>query len=598
MCGLTGEIRFQDPARPLPLDPLRHRGPDAEGSWPSADGHCWLGHTRLAIQDLSIAGAQPITSHCGRFTLVFNGEIYNHLEVRAGLRFQDWRGHSDTETLVEGLAQRGPALLLELRGMFAFAAYDAEQQQLLLGRDRLGIKPLYLSWQEGGLCFASERRALLGSLELSPQAISQMLAWGHLSSPVEFPGPQSRGIVSLPAGMVVRINRHRPHDPVRYWPPQPRPDWSPLPIVSASRACGFLREQLEETVQQHLLADVPVACFLSSGLDSGILTALACRLQPGRIASFTVAFPGTPEDAGQLARQMARHCGSEHHELRLSDDQALAWLEAGLLAQDVPSADGLNTYLVSRAVAGQGIKVAFSGLGADEMFGGYPSHRLVPWLRHLVRLPPRLRLGLLQALSPRLAAKLQDLPHWDSSHLALALRRWGKDHDLAAAGVEELIWPELPPQRITQAWGQISWAELFGYGESMLLRDSDSLSMASGLELRVPFLDHRLVEIALRMPQRFQSSGKGLLRAACADLFPPGYLDRPNQGFVLPMARWMRGPLQELCSFRLKSLQARGWLDPVWITQQWQAFEAGQLNWPRAWSLVVLGEFALREQKR
>ena len=598
MCGLIGEFFFSDPASPLPLAPLRHRGPDAEGIWHSADGHCWLGHTRLAIQDLSPAGAQPITSHCGRFTLVFNGEIYNHLEVRGGLRFQDWRGHSDSETLVEGLAQRGPALLLELRGMFAFAAYDAEQQQLLLSRDRLGIKPLYLSWQEEGLRFASERRALPGGLELSPQAFSQVLSWGHLSTPVDFAGPQTRGVVSLPAGMVVRINRKRPHDPVRYWPPQPRPDWSPLPIPSARRARSFLRQQLEETVQQHLLADVPVACFLSSGLDSGILTALACRLQPGRIASFTVVFPGNVLDESLRAGQMARHCGSEHHELQLNDDQALAWLEAGLAAMDAPSADGLNTYLVSRAVAEQGIKVALSGVGADELFGGYPSHRLVPWLRQLGWLPPRLRHGLLQVLTPRLATKLQALPRWDRCHLGLALRRWASEADLAAAGSEALAWPELPPQRITQAWGQISWAELFGYGEPMLLRDSDVFSMASGLELRVPFLDHRIVEIALRMPQRFQRPVKGLLRDACADLFPPGYLDHPKQGFALPMARWMQGPLQGLCLARLEALQASGWLDPGWIAQQWQAFEAGQLNWTRAWSLVVLGEWAARQQQR
>jgi len=239
--------------------------------------------------------------------------------------------------------------------------------------------------------------------------------------------------------MVVRINHSRPHDPVRYWPPQPRPDWTPLPIRDWRWARTFLRQQLEEVMAQHLLADVPVACLLSSGLDSGMLTALACRLQPGRIASFTLAFPDTKEDEGQLVRQMARHCGSEHRELQLNEDQALAWLEAGLLAQDVPSADGLNTYLVSRAAAGEGIKVALSSLGADELFGGYPSHRLIPWLRHLAWLPPRLRHGLLRAISPRLAAKLQALPHWDCTNLALALRRWGKDHDLAAAGVERLI---------------------------------------------------------------------------------------------------------------------------------------------------------------
>ena len=594
MCGLIGRISFQGAADALSLGRLQHRGPDASGAWSSGDGRCWLGHTRLAIQDLSGAGAQPITSHCGRFTLVFNGEIYNHQQVRKGLRFQAWRGHSDSETLVEGLAQRGPALLLELRGMFAFAAYDSDKQQLLLARDRLGIKPLYLAWQPDGLLFASERRALPGGEQIDPQMISQVLSFGHTATPACFPGPNTPGVVSLPAGLVVRINHSRPHDPVRYWPPQPLPDWSPLPIRSGPWARTFLRQQLEQVVEQHLLADVTVACFLSSGLDSGILTALASRLQPGGTASFTVALPGTPQDESREARRLAQHCGSEHHELVIEPEQALGWVEQALKALDVPSADAINTYLVSRAVAGQGIKVALSGLGADELFGGYPSHRLMPWLMALRWLPAGLRWRALHLASPRLAGKLTGLPSWDRWHLGLALRRWSDDATLMAAGLPPLHWPQSAPQRITQAWGQTSWAELFGYTEPMLLRDSDAMSMACGLELRVPFLDHQLVEIALRMPHRFHKPGKALLRQACSDLFPPGYLNRPKQGFALPMAAWIRGPLRGLCSSRLEQLEQSGWADPDWIQQQWAAFEAGQLTWPRAWCLVVLGEFAHR----
>jgi asparagine synthase (glutamine-hydrolysing) len=596
MCGLIGSFDRSGAIQPHELSLLRHRGPDAEDSWRSPDARCWLGHTRLAIQDLSAAGAQPITSHCGRITLIFNGEIYNHQQVRLGLRFQGWRGHGDSETLAEGLAQRGPALLLELRGMFAFAAYDRQKEQLLLARDRLGIKPLYLRWHPQGLQFASERHVLSGGNGLTPQTISQLLAFGHDRTPASFQGPDdTQEVVSLPAGMVVRVNHSRPHDPVRYWPPQPRPNWTPLPIRSSRRARTFLRQQLEEVVAQHLLADVPVACFLSSGLDSGILAALACRHQPGGISTFTVALPCTTEDESVNAAAMARHCGSDHHELVIHEHDALAWVEQGLTKFDMPTVDGLNTYLVSRAVASQGIKVALSGLGADELFGGYPSHRWMPWLQLLRWLPAGLRQPLLQSVRPRFAAKLTDLPRWDRWHLGLAVRRWASDQDLRAAGAEPLAWPESPPQRITQGWGQTSWAELFGYAEPMLLRDSDVLSMACGLELRVPFLDHQLVEIALRMPQRFQRPGKQLLRQACADLFPPGYLNQPKQGFALPMDAWMRGPLHHLCQSRLQALEQSGWLNSPWIRQQWQAFEAGQLNWPRAWSLVVLGEFAQRE---
>ena len=217
----------------------------------------------------------------------------------------------------------------------------------------------------------------------------------------------------------------------------------------------------------------------------------------------------------------------------IEPEQALGWVEQALTALDVPSADAINTYLVSRAVAGQGIKVALSGLGADELFGGYPSHRLMPWLMAL---------------------------RW---HLGLALRRWSNDATLISAGLPPLQWPQSAPQRITQAWGQTSWAELFGYTEPMLLRDSDAMSMACGLELRVPFLDHQLVEIALRMPQCYQKPGKVLLCQACSDLFPPGYLSRPKQGFALPMAAWMRGTMRGLCGSRLEQLKQSGWIDPA-----------------------------------
>jgi asparagine synthase (glutamine-hydrolysing) len=594
MCGLIGEFRWSQPARPQPLAGLRHRGPDAEGAWRSADGHCWLGHTRLAILDLTAAGAQPITSHCGRVTLVFNGEIYNHLQVREGLRFRAWRGHSDSETLVEGLVEHGVGLLSRLCGMFAFAAHDSATGELLLVRDRLGIKPLYVQGLADGVRFASERRVLDPRCPLAPDQVSQVLAFGHLSTPMAIlPEAPSPAPVSLPPGALVRLRPGQGPDASRWWPPPAPADWSPLPIRSAEEARRQTRALLERVVREHLLADVPVACFLSSGLDSGILTALACRFQPGRIASFTVAFAGAPEDESDLARAMARHCGSDHHELHLRDDQALGWIADGLAAMDGPTADGINTYLVSRAVAEQGIKVALSGLGADEVFGGYPSFRTAPGLRRLRRLPGTLRRQLLRRISS-LRPKLEGLPAWDLWSVGVAMRRYFGDAELAAAGAQALLFPEAPPPPRLPSHGQISWAELFGYCEPMLLRDSDVFSMASSLELRVPFLDHRLVELALRMPPRCHGPAKALLRQACLDLFPAGYLNRPKQGFTLPMRPWMLGPLRPLCQERLDHLEASGWLDPAWIRGQWQAFEADGLRWTRAWDLVVLGEFARR----
>jgi asparagine synthase (glutamine-hydrolysing) len=595
MASLIGNIQWQSTTEKLLLSLQRDRGPEIEGSWLSGDRRCWLAHTRPANNNYNEASAHPITSRCGRYTLVFNGLITNSRQVRQMLRFQGWRSNSDCETLVEGLAQRGPAFVLELRGMFVFAAYDNDKEQLLLGRDRLGIKPLYLSWHPGGLQFGSQRRALMGSDQLEAQTISQVLAFGHDCSPANFPGPDATGIASFPAGMLVRINHSRPHDPVRYWPPQPRPDWTPLPIRDTRWCRTFLRQQLEEAVAQHLIGDVPVVCLLSTSLDSGILAALACRLKPNGISTFTVTLQGDSEVGASQARRMARYCGSKHHELLIQEDVALSWVKQGLAALDTPTASGLTTYLISHALVREGIKVALSGVGADELFGGTHSHRLIPWLRVLRWLPARLRHRLLESLRPRLAPKLAALPHWDSWHLLQALSRWANDCDLQDALAIPLQSQESIPVRITQAWGQISWAELFVTTEPMLLRNADAMSMACGLDLRMPFLDHRLVEIALRIPQRFQQPGKSLLRKSCADLLPSGYLDHPSPPFTLPMAIWMQGPLRELCCSRLKALEQSGWLDPGWIRQHWQAFEAGHLIWQRAWSLVVLGEFASRD---
>jgi asparagine synthase (glutamine-hydrolysing) len=338
-----------------------------------------------------------------------------------------------------------------------------------------------------------------------------------------------------------------------------------------------------------------VGCFQSSSLNSDILLAVACRIQPGRISSFSLAFAGNIE-VERSARQIAAHCGAYHHQLSLEADEAIAWVKEGLVTLDQPTPDVLHTFLLSRSMRDQGFTVALSSLGANELFGGCQSHRLVSWLLRIGWLPTHIRHQLLNWLSPALACKLSRLPYWDTWHLSLALRRLQGDSQLAAAGAVPLQWPQQPPQRITQGFGQITWAELFGAIESMLLRDSNTLSKAAGLEPRFPFLDHQLVEAALRMPQRFQHSGNSLLRQACADLFPPGYLECPKQGFALPMATWMRGPLRDLCRSRLEVLQDSGWLDPAWIDLQWQAFESGKLEWPQAWGLVVLGNHLIRSE--
>lgn len=595
MSGLIGSFNYLDFADSNPLAIPLHSAVDTDSNWLSPDGRCWFGAIRSPLYQVCSTYSLPVKSHCGRFTLILDGIIYNHHHVRRGLRYTGWSGNSSSETLVEGLAQRGPAILLELRGAFAFAAYDSFKQQLLLARDRLGLKTLFLSWNPYGLTFASERSAIPSGFRTSPQTVSQLLAFGHGCTTIDFPRPDTQGIVSLSTGSVVRINHSRPHDPVRFWPPQPRPSWSPLPIRDRRWAQIFLRKQLEEVVGNHLVHDLPVACLLSSGFNSGIVASLACRIQARRVSTFTVRLPNSTQEDLSHARETASHCGSHHYELALSDEGCLTWLEDAVTKLDLPSADAIKSYLVSRLVSEQGIKYALSGLGASALFGVDSSRRILFWLKLLEVLPDISRQLLLKVFFPRLSRNLSGLPQWNFWYLALALRRLSDDSDLHAAGAECLQWPESPPQHITQSCGQIIWADLLGHTEPMHLRTAHQMNALFGLELSMPYLDHQLVEIVLRMPQRYQRPRMDLLRLTCIDLLPRSSFARPRQNLDLPMAEWMRGPLDYLCKQRLGHLEASGWLHPSWIRHQWQAFTLDQLEWPKAWALVMLGEFARRE---
>lgn len=593
MCGIVGSLGPQSIPIEQYVSYLSHRGPDGDGTWFSADQLCVLGHTRLSIQDVTSAGAQPITSHCGKITLVFNGEIYNHLQIRNHLRFKQWRGHSDSETLVEFLAEHGPSSINQLTGMFAFAAYDSFTQSLLLVRDRIGIKPLYLTRVEGCYIFASERSVLPNSYTY-PDELSELLSWGHCLANSTFANLEGR-CLAFPAGCYTIIDSQCSLTSSRYWPPLDNFHFVPLDIPTSSLAQHHLRELLEEVVSEHLLSDVPLASFLSSGIDSGIITALASRIQPGLVTSITVSLPGYTLDESSAAKAMAAHCGTEHIEISLSDDSTLQLIHDALSSLDVPSVDALNTYIVSRAAGQHGFKVALSGLGADELFGGYPAHKIVPLLRLMRFLPCQLRTVIIQLISPKLVPKLTHIPCWNDWFLTIALRRWYGDRDLESAGLNVVSFSEPPHFFLPQSWSRISFSEISNYTEPMLLRDTDNMSMASGLEIRVPFLDHRIVEFALRVPQSFHGTRKYMLRKAFKDIFPSGFLERPKQGFALPMDQWIMGPLRELVVQRLDSVKQSGFIDSGWIDSQWSAFLSRQLHWTRIWSIVVAGEFILRQ---
>lgn len=572
----------------MDLGLIHHRGPDSCGDWRSPDGAFWLGNTRLAIMDLSPTGAQPMTDPATGNVIVVNGEIYNHRALREQLGPEvKWQGTSDTETLLQGYGRWGHQMLERLKGMFAFVIYDHAREEILVARDRLGIKPLYYVSDENGVRFASEVKVLAREGQrITAEAVSAYLQWG--ASPERellLPGAET-----LPAGFAMTISRNGETDRWQYWP---RPD------SFASSTTGVVekvRALIEKAVDEHLLADVPVASFLSGGIDSSVITAIAAQKLGTTLHTFSVGFNSAEFDESAIALEVAERYRTEHHRIELSDEEVIQSVREAVEKLDLPSVDAINTYIVSRAVAVRGVKVALSGLGGDELFGGYASFRDVPQLQRLARVPKTLR-GAMRAMG-NIGERLADLPNTtDACELARWRRRFATSSMIKRAGLPNGTTPSECPQGLPDDYARISWAELSGYMRRMLLRDSDQMSMAVSLELRVPFLDHELVEYVVGLPAGEKRRGgetKALLVEACRDLLPRAVYDRPKRGFGLPMREWMNGPLASFVEEGTRETVGRGLLPSQFVSETNAAFESGRLHWTRLWSIVVLGQFAKR----
>jgi len=566
MCGINGILRLSESAPAIDRDELLRtrdamisRGPDGAGAWISEDGRVALASRRLAILDLSEAGAQPMASADGRFRIVMNGEIYNFAELRRELEAEGerFRSRSDTEVVLALYARDGAAMLPRLRGMYGLAIWDDRERTLLLARDPLGIKPLYVSTEGGCLRFASQVKALERGgaipMEVDPAGVAGFLLWGSVPEPLTI----RKAVRALPARsfLLVRDGDSWVREPRRYKIVKPEPMSPP--------------EAVEDSVRAHLVSDVPVAVFLSAGLDSGLIAALARRHLPEPPTTFTLRFDaleGTPQDEAPLAAEVARRLGTRHVERRVGRaDLADLWPGA-IAAMDQPSIDGFNTYLVSRAAHEAGLKVVLSGLGGDEVFGSYPSFADVPWLEGMARrlrrapglpaawpflmrrfAPSRPKLGglLRYGHSPGGAYFLrrglflpEELPAVMGSAAALqGLRRYNPVEDAGQAAAERT-------EHSVSAWEIVHLMESTRYMRNQLLRDSDWASMAWSVELRVPLADfwlYRRLHGNGFEPAR--SFGKAELVRRTAPELPEAVLTRPKSGFYIPVAEWMRPEL-------------------------------------------------------
>lgn len=608
------------------LGRMRHRGPDDRGLEVVPFGTAALGlaQARLAIVDLSPLGHQPMRHGPSGCQLIFNGEIYNHRKLRRELEQagEVFRGGSDTEVLLAGLVRFGEAYLDRLEGMFALCFHDVRAGRILLARDPAGIKPLYLAETESSLLFSSEVRSLLAtglvSRAISPQGVAGYLAYGA----VQHPGTLFTAIRSMPPGALEWVETcpergwRRPASSRIYWKlPASNLDWT------VPGAAGTLRETMASAVRDHLMADVPVGLFLSSGIDSTILAGLAGSQLPA-VRSFTVAFDDHAEiNERQIAGETARRFGLTHQELTVSSAEARGCFSDWLAALDEPSIDGLNVFVISKAVRAQGIKVALSGLGADELFGGYPSFRDVPRLARMVGpicgVPRPLRRGLARVATigrpVAVQEKLADMLGGSGSFRSLYLQRrrvmsdsqlrslgidaraLGLDEDyLCAAAFWDIDRTVIDPVRV------VSQLEFRSYESNMLLRDADANGMAFGLEIRVPFLDRRVIELAHSIPGSVRlppgAPGKHLLRRAFDDLLSAETQSQRKRGFVLPIGAWMVGPLRRQCEAALAVLKDSGTVLTQGVDRVWNAFLAAPQSqiWSRALALVVLGDFLKR----
>ncbi len=599
MCGIAGIWAYGSTAQPLERDELVRmrdylaaRGPDGKGEWVSADRRLGLGHRRLSIIDLSEAGAQPMASADGSLVVTFNGEIYNYRALRRDLEAQGciFRSHSDTEVLLHLYALKGASMVSLLRGMFAFAIWDERKRGVLLARDPFGIKPLYYADDGRALRFASQVKALLAGRGVASTPDPAGYVGFCLFGSVPEPFTMHREIRALPAGSTAWIDASGMNKPWRYF--------SIAETYCRAEAAGsppagravqeHVREALLDSVRHHLIADVPVGAFLSSGIDSGSLVGLMRKAGQQDIQTVTLTFDefrGKREDEAPLAELVAQRYGTRHTTRVVSEQEFRDDLPRILEAMDQPSIDGLNTWFVSKAARELGLKVAVSGLGGDELFGGYSSFREVPrWVRTL-KVPAsvpgagwsfRALMSGLTALLPGVPSKTAGLVELGGTYAgAYLLRRalflpWELPEVIEAPEIVREGLARLDPLRHVEAtlsprprtaFAKVATLESSLYMRNQLLRDADWAGMAHSLEIRVPLVDSELLtRMAPFTVAAQRQSGKRLLTASLERALPEAIVARPKTGFATPLGQWLeRSPILQRTPSGTRTSNSQPW---------------------------------------
>lgn len=583
-------------------DAMAHRGPDGVGHFiEPRDGVC-LGHLRLSIIDLSDSAAQPMYDAERRYVMVYNGEIYNYREIKQTLTGYPFITQSDSEVILAAYRQWGLDAFKKLNGIFGIAIWDTLEKRLILVRDHLGVKPVYYAMRPDGIIFASEMKAIIHS-----GIFNGVLDKNQLPSYLTYqssPGNDTliQGIHKLAPGSIMIVDRNG-MTVQKYWDIFDKKEFH---FENEAQVKQQVREKIMTAVQRQMVADVPVGAFLSGGIDSSILVAGMALQSEQPVNTFTLTFEEKKFDESSYADIVAKKYNTNHHVLSISEKDIIEKIPEIISRMDNPSGDGINSFLVSKAIHEQGLKVAISGLGGDELFAGYgyskAYQRLIKqngswWMSKPLR---HLMTSLLRSKQSGQWRKLADLlsvekPNLDTVYPVLrsvfsakelyqltGQSKWKSDFKESLKNKNANRFPPL---------SQFSLGDITGYTEGVLLKDADQMSMANSLELRVPFFDVDLVEYALAIPDeyKFPSTPKKLLVESMEDLIPESIWNRKKMGFTLPWSVWMKGELRGYCEEALKEVSKRELFNEKFLLSYWSRFLAGDtsVSWLKIWTIVA-----------
>ena len=612
MCGISAIVQYK---KDLPVrealermnNKMSHRGPDAAGVY--LNENIGLGHRRLSIIDTENSANQPMLSSNKNWVIAFNGEIYNYLELKAnelaGVAFQT---ESDTEVILELFDKFGTAAISKLKGMFAFAIHNISTNVTYAVRDRYGMKPLYYSVQKNGCFIASELRALLAS-EFIPRTINRAALEEYVETQtVCAPNTLIQNVQLLEAGHYLQFNSNEISKHCYY---RLLSDTT-YELTDKKSSQELLRSTMRESVMQHMRADVPFGAFLSGGIDSSLLVGLMSEVQAEKISTFQISFEEEAFDEKKYAQLVSKKFNTNHHEINLSASAFLKDIPAAIEAIDFPSGDGPNTFAVSKAAKEAGITVAISGLGGDELFAGYPVFQYMQSIEKsfILKLSYPLRKtasALLHSFSSnrslRKKAELLGLKHADLASAFPLVRNVWNANDLLTRRTRhfeieknfKFIFEKNAP-----LLNRDSAAEMESYMQHVLLRDSDQMSMAHSLEIRVPFLDHQVVELATHLSNdlKFPTSPKKFLTETFADILPNEVVNRKKMGFTLPWSVWMKNELKDFTEQGFQVLCDQEVVNEKVLKSAWEKFLLGkqEKSFISFWHLSVLGHWMKNNQ--